>query len=319
MSENSTQVDSDEEENEEYSKLLLLADKNFWTPELVEFLMRVGTRHRIRRGEGAKPMLLTYGAWAAIGEQEAIDFLRVHGSFDSRVEPRLAPPGTRARWTFEATWPDKQAKMWRQAEVEISTSGTWRLIEEFESYRATGEFSEGAQLDRRIVAQEDVDLELHNAVADMSIKAVLRALAKGADPDADVGGIGLAAKVATLDGKNHLPILRALIEGGAALEGIAIGNWSSQPPLWAAVRMERLPAVQLLLELGADPNCSYEGQSVNGFSEAGVYNVKAFRAIKRLLLETNALRERSKLMEHVPEVEAAKEVTQKGGKRGGRL
>lgn len=305
MSENISQDD------EEYSEIPLLFDSNFWTPELVEFLIKVGVRHRVRHAVGTPPFKWTYGEWARIDEQAAIALLRSNGGISqAEVEPRQAVPGVAARWSFEVMWPDRHAKTWRLDEVAISTSGAWRLIEEFDSYKASGVFSDGALLDRRVAEQEAVDNELHGAVIEKDLEGVLRALAKGADPDADVGGIGLAAEVATLHNEAYLPILRALIDGGAALEGITIGKWISQPPLWAAVRMGNLPAVRLLLELGADPNCSHMGKSVHHFSEDGGYDVDEFREIKRILLEADALREQHGLRVHVPEVKTAEDKPQ---------
>lgn len=317
MSEEISQVDEDDEE---YSEIPFLFDKEFWTPELVDFLMKVGVRHRVRRAEGTPPFKWTYGEWESIDEQEAIDLIRSHGGISlAEVDPRLADPGNPARWTFELMWPDRLTKTWRLVEVVISTSGAWRLIEEFDRFKATGAFSEGAMLDRRIAEQEDVDAELHNAVVDKDLDGVLRALAKGADPDADEGWIGLTAWVATLRGEKYLPLLRALIDGGAAIDGLAIGKWISQPPLWAAVRMGNLPAVRLLLELGADPNCSHLGRSVHDFKEDGGYDVDEFREIKRHLLETDALREQGGLRAHVPEVETEIKATRKNGRRGRHL
>ena len=100
------------------------------------------------------------------------------------------------------------------------------------------------------------------------------------------------------------------------MEGIAIGNWISQPPLWAAVRMGNLPAVRLLLELGANPNCSHLGRSVHDFKEDGGYDVDEFREIKRLLLETHAFREQGGLRVHVPEVKTGKNPMGKRKRRG---
>lgn len=313
MNDKISQVDDDEE----YLEIPFLFDSDFWTPELVEFLIKVGVRHRVRHAVGTPPFTWTYGEWELIGEQEAIELFRSHGGISlAEVEPRQAAPGATARWSFEVMWPDKAAKTWRLAEVVISTSGAWRVIEEFDRYEANGEFSEGAMLDRRMAEQEDIDGELHNAVVDQDLDEVLRALAKGADPDADEGWIGLTAWVATLHSEAYLPILRALIDGGAALEGIAIGNWISQPPLWAAVRMGNLPAVRLLLELGANPNCSHLGRSVHDFKEDGGYDVDEFREIKRLLLETHAFREQGGLRVHVPEVKTGKNPMGKRKRRG---
>lgn len=278
-----------EDDGEEYSEIPFLFDPDFWTPELVEFLMKVGVGHRIRRAVGTPPFRWTYGKWETFSEQEAIELFRAHGGISlAEVDRREAAPGVTATWSFEVMWADRQAKTWRLEEVAISTSGAWRVIEEFDQYVATGSLSEGAILDRRIAEQEAVDKELSFAVDEKDLDGVLRALAKGADPDADVGWIGIAAMVATFQGNTYLPILRALIDGGAALEGITIGNWKSQPPLWAAVRMGNLPAVRLLLELGADPNCSHLGRSVHSFEEDGGYDVGEFREIKRLLHEAEA-------------------------------
>ncbi|MGE4240741.1 hypothetical protein [Ramlibacter sp.] len=283
---------------------LMTGNKDLWTKEFAEFVLRVGVKHRMRESQGEKPLALDHGKWKPTTGQKALALLAPHGHLGHcHVDPPRAHPGRVATWSFEALWPDREAKLWRAVAVQAQTLGIVRVVREFWRFEETGEFSETALMDRRSFEQEKVDIELQNAVADRDIDKVRRALAKGADPDCDQGFIGLAAKVATVHDEALLPILRVLIEGGAALEGVEIGDkaWSSQPPLWAAAREENLPAVKLLLELGADPACVYDGRSVLDFDEDGGYDPDVGREIKEILRAAVVEKERTTIKVHIPE------------------
>lgn len=299
-------VDEVEEEwsDEDIFMALRSSNTDVWTKEFAEFVLRVGVKHQMRESQGERVFALDHGKWKPITERKALALLAPHATLGvCEVDPPKAHPGRVATWSFEALWADREAKLWRALTVQAQTLGIVRVVREFWRFQETGELSEAALMDRRSFEQEKVDIELQNAVADRDIDKVRRALAKGADPDCDQGFIGLAAKVATVHDEALLPILRMLIEGGAALDGVESDDnaWHSQPPLWAAAREENLPAVKLLLELGADPACVYNGRSVLDFDENGGYDPEVGREIKGILRAAVVEKERTAIKVHIPE------------------
>jgi hypothetical protein len=288
--------DEDIETDEDIFVSLMTGGKNVWTKEFIEFVLRVGVKHQMRESQGERPLALEHGKWKPISEKKAFDLLAPHKSFGHcHVDPSRAHAGRVATWSFEMLWPDREAQLWRMTTLRAETMGIIRIVKEFRQFQESGVLAESALMDRRAFEQEKVDNELNDAVADRDLEGVMRALAKGADPDCDLGYIGLAAKVATVHDEALRPMLKALIEGGAALEGIEIGNWRSQPPLWAAVREENLWAVELLLELGADPECSYDGRRAIDFPTNLGYDERVGIEIKRRLNEAVARREAAEI------------------------
>lgn len=265
-----------------------ISDPDFWTLEFTEFLVRVGVNLSVARGEGASPMTLPLGKPEPISEEDALELLRSKKMKNGMAIPPDAGPQTPTNWTLSASWVDSEAKVWRVAELTLRTTGAWRIVEEFRRYQATGELSEEALSDRRKAKQEALDHALHDAVADRDLAAVKATLAQGASPNIIHSGMPLVAFLCTTCEDEFVPIIRAMVEAGAPLEGFQWYDSSTAPLLWTAAREGFVSAVELLLELGADPNCVHDGQGIDDFHLEENYIDEVAAEIRRLVGKARA-------------------------------